>query len=1001
MKNIKFLLVFLFGTSIFLNVDGKDVYHVYPSDQKKPGSFTLSQAFSKINTSDEEAEVIVHSGHYRGTYTLIDPKMKTNPKKCKIRSEGEVVFDGGEELQKVEAIDKAIGVYKAEMNWNIYPLTSIWERGSRVRYTRVPDLNSVKVTPGSFCLAGKNAIYFHTSDHKSYEDHHIEIGRYKVGISISRKNVEIEGLEFRNYIINRWSSSLSLNSIDSIIRDCKISNCYRGLMGSMNAKNVLIEKCVIVDCGTGIYTEGKDFKVLKSRITKKRDLFLLDTHDQDDSGILYYHPAYRGIIRFNFVKGFFNGIFMKAHTSQYIIEHNTIVDSILCGLYNLNWNHESVYRQNIISNTVAPLLKPVKYVMGFGFDENIFYRPKQLDDYYDSLTTSYLFGAGYNNIIADPGFYREEANDYRVKKGSLADKLGDAEGPVGAFPTVKNENEVVENALLKVRVLHPAIPLADQGERFFEKDPWLGGDTNFIKKISEKNKYSYITGSYQLKLQIENITRGYKPELIHYKINGGKVYSKTFYPYLKIQLLKDVRSQKIELWMSNKDEKVSKTSVLMIDYISKPPELLSFQTKSSRMGVNVFCETRTPTFLSLHYSVEGKQWKKVKTSPIVERVWNIETGGDDVENWYRPKKKHVFSIGSPHLGPGDKMVYLKVELENRVGQKTIVEQGKVELKGDPRTFYLDPKGNDQWSGGGKEKGFKTLQFALDQLLPGDTLILNPGIYKSPGALYRGGTEKAPITIKALKARTVVLEGDKKGAVQLRIDKAPHVKIENLEIRWFRRYGLYVYQSPHIEIRNCYIWNNFIGENSWPAGFAFFIDESPFSLLEHNTAFRSEHGFYLMLSPNAIVRNNTSTSNLFDGLVLLHSCENSKVYNNAFCYTGNEAIVIHEKDDSVFKDLYLDYNNYATKLRALALKKKGAIELKPKFSYMRQSKAVFKILRKRYYSLDSWQRAYGKDRNSIYKDPDWVDPKVQNWSLNRTSPNINAGIDGMLIGAKVP
>ena len=76
------------------------------------------------------------------------------------------------------------------------------------------------------------------------------------------------------------------------------------------------------------------------------------------------------------------------------------------------------------------------------------------------------------------------------------------------------------------------------------------------------------------------------------------------------------------------------------------------------------------------------------------------------------------------------------------------------------TFYVSPQGNDSHSGRGPEAAHarKTIQAAVNQLRPGDTLLVRGGIYRETVVFPRSGTAEEPITVKPYQTEKVVVSG---------------------------------------------------------------------------------------------------------------------------------------------------------------------------------------------------------------------------------------------------
>lgn len=76
-------------------------------------------------------------------------------------------------------------------------------------------------------------------------------------------------------------------------------------------------------------------------------------------------------------------------------------------------------------------------------------------------------------------------------------------------------------------------------------------------------------------------------------------------------------------------------------------------------------------------------------------------------------------------------------------------------------YYVDPAHGDNANDGSVAKPWKTMQYGVRQLKPGDTLYLREGIYYETVFLTRSGTEESPIVIAAYPGELPVLDGGKR------------------------------------------------------------------------------------------------------------------------------------------------------------------------------------------------------------------------------------------------
>jgi hypothetical protein len=79
-------------------------------------------------------------------------------------------------------------------------------------------------------------------------------------------------------------------------------------------------------------------------------------------------------------------------------------------------------------------------------------------------------------------------------------------------------------------------------------------------------------------------------------------------------------------------------------------------------------------------------------------------------------------------------------------------------KPTPRTLYVSPEGNDKNNGTSQENAFVSLDKASNEVRPGDLVILLPGVYHGTFNPAVSGSPQYPITLKAMKAGTAVIDG---------------------------------------------------------------------------------------------------------------------------------------------------------------------------------------------------------------------------------------------------
>jgi len=146
------------------------------------------------------------------------------------------------------------------------------------------------------------------------------------------------------------------------------------------------------------------------------------------------------------------------------------------------------------------------------------------------------------------------------------------------------------------------------------------------------------------------------------------------------------------------------------------------------------------------------------------------------------------------------------------------------------SYYVDPLGDDSDTGTA-EAPWQTIQHAAAMLVPGDAVVVRPGIYVETVVISLSGTAEAPITYEGLSGATlespdpnaslsafdvregvsnIILDGfEIRGGYHETIfvrDGATHVTIRNCDVH-DNRVGVWINSANNVEIERCYIHDN--------------------------------------------------------------------------------------------------------------------------------------------------------------------------------------------------
>ncbi len=336
-------------------------------------------------------------------------------------------------------------------------------------------------------------------------------------------------------------------------------------------------------------------------------------------------------------------------------------------------------------------------------------------------------------------------------------------------------------------------------------------------------------------------------------------------------------------------------------------------------------------------------------------------------------------------------------------------------KGTPLTLHVRPDAAVSTADGSAEHPYPFLQAALDHVLPGDTVLLAPGIHRYPATLTRSGTKEAPITLRGAGATVTILEGARQSADLLTLRDVEYVNIEGIQFRWFLEAGLRLENANNVRVAECTFLNGGLDiRGETPTGFGIFGSRSRHLTITGCLIARNRVGIKLVSCPGATIEQNTGFRNLNTALELVRSAKGSTIRRNAFGYSSHAAIYLWEPQPAALRSLRCDENNYAMRLYHYLIHQGGkppdadtVFEVPPRYGAVAGGKAIIDVLdtsdatapRTRYHRFEEWQKASGKDQRSTYADPQYADPVRGDFRLLPGSPNLLP--DGSYIGAFGP
>ena len=102
-------------------------------------------------------------------------------------------------------------------------------------------------------------------------------------------------------------------------------------------------------------------------------------------------------------------------------------------------------------------------------------------------------------------------------------------------------------------------------------------------------------------------------------------------------------------------------------------------------------------------------------------------------------------------------------------------------KRSAKEFFVSPQGDDNGSGS-RKKPYRTISRAMDKAVAGDTVTLLPGVYKESFRFRSGGDKNAPLTLRAEKPGSVVIDGFRKVTTAIALENTDYVVIDGLTFR---------------------------------------------------------------------------------------------------------------------------------------------------------------------------------------------------------------------------
>jgi hypothetical protein len=986
-----------------------------PGTREQPMS--LQAAFDRVTADTSVTGITLAGGDYRGVFTVDAPAGADGaalPDLTIAAAEGQTPrLRHSVRVEQAEPWGDKPGVFRTR---TLPPgAAQMWEVDTRVRYRTLATAASVVAHPGSCHVDTTDGwLTFSTSDSRSPADHEVRLclmPAHARGLALRRPRTAVEGLHFADYTGEDNCAIQSYGS-DHTIRRCHFENCERAWVPWTDSSGMLMEHCTGQDVAQPVISFGRGVVVRGCRFEKLRDRFLLEVYPQNDCGYQVYSPGSGGTFEDDFAKGYFNGILIKAGPGPYRIRHNTIVDAHSGVLFSAA-RPDSDVSHNVIVGARA-FVHASRFPADFKLDRNLFWESREWGEFDLGMRTFRGANLGKFNMLADPRFVDAAKGDYRLLPDSPAIALADGAGrPAGAFAV---------GTLADARQALPVLELgfeADSaifgvlGDRVFDRDPWIGGGTTHIRTLGEPGPIRRLTGTGGITMEMRGFDAVGSITAMSFGIDGAAPVEQPYANVHRLTLPDADGEYRVTARVRNDRGSWSEPAEAMVRVDRRAPTLAAPPAIiAGEHGIIVTFSTDEPCFATLQYGESADDLKQqIRTPERVQRFWDANDGGEWVERWRIPTREHALALVTPQVAPGG-TVHCRLTLTDQGGLSSQSEVFTAVAAGEPRVISLGPDGRDEV---GAER-YRTLQYAVDRALPGDRVVLQPGVYTDFTCMTHGGVDDARrITIEAATPGTVTLDGAKQHTAMLHLEQAPWVTVRGLRMSYYRKAGVYAYKSPHTTIEQCVFFNG----NGWVTGYHTFMFNSPHATVSRCLAVGAEVGFYFLASPHATVTFNTASQSMYGAASYVFSARGSRQIGNSFAFAGNDIYSLEVGHPDELRTFQSDYNNMGTLVSRYgdnAHLEKDDPELwrqlqKQEFAadypspFLTVSKALVAVNGKRYLSLRSWRDQTGQDRHSIMADPRYMNavapPDRWDWRVPTDSANAGAGPDGTCIGALGP
>ena len=201
-------------------------------------------------------------------------------------------------------------------------------------------------------------------------------------------------------------------------------------------------------------------------------------------------------------------------------------------------------------------------------------------------------------------------------------------------------------------------------------------------------------------------------------------------------------------------------------------------------------------------------------------------------------------------------------------------------RASPVAFYVSEEGSDDADGRTADTAFRTIERAMQEVRPGDSLLILPGSYHEALYLEGLGSAQASITIRG-EGGVAVLDGQRTMDIGFWCEGCANLVFENLEFRNYTDVGIGFYNGDDIVMRDLHVHHNGFDAQlkGWEIeGYGIHVDESQRITVEdcetHDNGPQPQVPDQLMgtgintyMCTDCLIRNNESYDNIGGGILV--------------------------------------------------------------------------------------------------------------------------------------